>query len=191
MQFQVPQFIDIAPKIIGPLTLRQFLLITAAAFPSFLLFFVLQFWLWIIITGMLVGSSIVLAFGKINGQPIMRIAGAAFGYFWKPRLYLWKNKAEASPRTKEIEKMGKENFSLNNILKGFGKNRAEKTHIFPEDENKTPLGELSLKMNTWSHPIEKREKTTKLFGLMKSREKFEGLKKTTGEREVARRVDYR
>ena len=48
MQFQVPQFIETEDKIVGPLTLRQFLYIGAAGLLSFLLFFVLKIWFWFI-----------------------------------------------------------------------------------------------------------------------------------------------
>ena len=39
MQFQVPQFIDVENKIIGPLSLRQFLYLAGAGLISFMLFF--------------------------------------------------------------------------------------------------------------------------------------------------------
>jgi hypothetical protein len=61
MQFQVPQFIETEDKIIGPLTLKQFFYVAAAALVSFSLFFVLATWLWLLITIILGGVAVARA----------------------------------------------------------------------------------------------------------------------------------
>jgi len=101
MQFQVPQFIETEPKIVGPLTLRQFLYIAAAGGLSFILFFSLQTWLWFIITSLLGTIAAVLAFVKYNGQPMHVIIVAAFKYLWHPRFYLWQE-AKLKPKMPEV-----------------------------------------------------------------------------------------
>lgn len=89
-QFQVPQFIDVEDKIIGPLTLKQFLYLLAggaviviarALFVPFLFYFVALVVLLI---------SLALAFYKVDGVPFPKIVVAAFSYFSKPHLYIWK-----------------------------------------------------------------------------------------------------
>jgi hypothetical protein len=89
-QFQVPQFIDIEDKIIGPLTLKQFLyllgggavvIVARALFVPFLFY---------IISAFVLGLSLALAFYKVNGIPFPKIIAAALSYFSKPRLYIWK-----------------------------------------------------------------------------------------------------
>ena len=164
MQFQVPQFIDVAPKIVGPLTLRQFLYLASAAVPAFILFFVLQFWLWLIVTALLSLIALAFAFGKMNGQPLFRIGLAAFWYFWNPRFFLWRgergNTEVAIPST-------------------------------PKQERPS-LKDLVFKIATSSKPIEAREKISRPF--LKRREEpdeYESIRRTSGERESARRVDYR
>ncbi len=192
MQFQVPQFIDTAPKIIGPLTLRQFLYIAGAAIPAFLLFFILQFLLWIVVMSILVGGAVALAFTRINGQPLERVILAAFQYFWNPRIYLWKRTEEKIklPELHSPEK--KPMFDLRGMAGGLIKPFSGKSPLPKAPEARTPLSDLSLKMNTTVRPIEKREKTSRVFGLFGSdKELFEEFRKTTGEREEAKRIDYR
>jgi hypothetical protein len=194
MQFQVPQFIDTAPKLVGPLTLRQFLYIAAAALVSFLLFFILQFILWVIIAGMLVGGATALAFARVNGQPLERTLVAAFQYFWNPRIYLWKRTEEKArlPELHAPEKKSVLNFK--EIAEGLTKSLSFSA-IAPSKKplpERTPLTDLSLKMTTTVRPIEKREKSTRLFGLLgPQKDMFEEFRKTTGEREEAKRIDYR
>ena len=76
--FQVPQFIEEKPKIIGPFTLAQFLYLAAAAAISFASFYVFTFFLWILITIIVGGAAAALAFGKVEGQEMAKIAAKAF-----------------------------------------------------------------------------------------------------------------
>ena len=136
MQFQVPQFIDTKPKIVGPLTIQQFLYLAGAAIPMFLLFFVLQFWLWLIIAAILSVLAVGLAFGKYNGQPLPKIMLAAFYFFWKPRIYLWQKEIPA-PKIPELPKF----------------------EMQTEKPKRAPMKDILLKITTTKHPIAKREKT--------------------------------
>ena len=90
MQFQTPQFLDIENKIVGPLTIKQFLFLAGAGGLAFILFFFLKLWLWFIFTVFLGTLGISFAFIKYNSQPLYRIAWLAFNFFWKPRVYLWQ-----------------------------------------------------------------------------------------------------
>jgi len=92
--FQVPQFIDIEDKIIGPISLRQFLILVGTAAIVFLLFKVLQVWLWIIVGGSIGALGMALAFLKINGQNFSRVAVNFLKYMINPRLYVWQRSGE-------------------------------------------------------------------------------------------------
>ncbi len=128
MQYQVPQFIESEDKIIGPLTLKQFLYLAAAGGISFACFFFLKTWLWLIIT-LLVGiGGAALAFININGQPLPKVIIAAMGFYWKPRLYLWQ-KVEQTPQPRQSE-----------------------------EEPTSFLGNLKQQLTTSRAPIPKREK---------------------------------
>lgn len=92
MQFNVPQFIEIEDKLIGPLTLKQFLYLLGGGGLLFILWYVLTFGLFIIIAIPIGIFFILLAFYKVNGRPFINLIGAGIVYLTKPRLYLWKKK---------------------------------------------------------------------------------------------------
>lgn len=114
--FQVPQFIDVEDKIIGPLTLRQFLFVAGAALIIFLSNSVLQFWLWIIVSIFVALVGFTLAFLKINGQNFSRVAFNAIKYMIRPRLYVWQRgeikKVVKQQEVKSIEKKSEEKERL-------------------------------------------------------------------------------
>ncbi len=88
--FQVPQFIDIEDKIIGPLSLRQFIILAITGGLLFALFKIFQFWLFFIFGGIIAALGMSLAFVKINGQRFDKVALNALRYFISPRLYVWR-----------------------------------------------------------------------------------------------------
>lgn len=173
MQFQIPQFIDIENKIVGPLTIKQFLYLAGAGGVAFLLFFILQFWLWIMIAAVLAIIAGSLAFIKYNGQPLPIIAWHAFGFLWKPRLYLWQREVK--------EKIVK-------IPESAAVKRKDLKEYFPDMPS---VKKLMTDLMTSKAPIPKREKTSPSHWGKQPKEKFEILRKLTGEKEIARRVDYR
>jgi len=127
MQFQVPQFIDLEDKIIGPLTLKQFIYLGAAGAILFVLNFFLKLYMLIILGVPIVALAGLLAFGKINGQPFITFLMVVFGHAFKPQMFVWKKlpkekKPAETPKT-EIEKFREtpKEASLNKI-----KNIAEK-----------------------------------------------------------------
>ncbi|MFY9462670.1 MAG: PrgI family protein [Candidatus Sungiibacteriota bacterium] len=99
-QFQVPQFIMIEDKVIGPFTIKQFLYLAGGAAIIFLTNYFFQLIIVIpvaILIGSLAGS---LAFLKINEQPFPATLKHALLYALRPRLFLWKKEtaAKKSPR---------------------------------------------------------------------------------------------
>lgn len=169
MQFQVPQFIETEDKIIGPLTLKQFGFIAVGFGISFFLFFFLSLWLWIVLALIINSLTLSLAFIKINGIPLPQVAMAAIGYFWRPKFYLWK---KADTKMHKIEKSGAQ----------------------PIEERKSSISDIWEKLLTSKTPIPTREKASRPFIFTQSKahqEQFEVFRKITGEKEVARRVDYK
>jgi len=92
MQFNVPQFIEVEDKIIGPLTLKQFLYIGGGAGLLFMLWFFLKLAPFLIIAIPVVVICGALAFYKVNGRPFIAFLGSWIKYLRKPRLYLWRRK---------------------------------------------------------------------------------------------------
>ena len=100
-QFQVPQFITVEDKIIGPFTLKQFLYLLGAAAVLLLTWFFFHIILFLIIGLPLTALFTAMAFVKLNGQPFPTVFANAINYYLKPRLYLWQKTREN--REKSIE----------------------------------------------------------------------------------------
>ncbi|MFH1461028.1 MAG: PrgI family protein [Patescibacteria group bacterium] len=93
MQFKVPQFIELEDKIVGPLTLKQFLFILAGVGLLFVLWFFLNLSAFILAAIPVGAVCLALAFYRPYGRPLISLLGAFVNYLSKPRLYLWrKNK---------------------------------------------------------------------------------------------------
>lgn len=173
MQFQVPQFIETEDKVVGPFTLRQFIYVAIAGVIGFTLFFVLKLWLWIIIMLILFSVSASVGFIKVNGRPMAVFLQSAFSYIWSPRVYTLKpTSIEPIMTTKEIEKIGKKPLPVLGGIKS-----------------------LLEKMNTSKDAVPKRERTIAPTSFILSqkeiKERYEVIRRGTGEREMARRIDYR
>lgn len=68
-KFIVPQFIDKEDKILGPITVRQFLISLATVFVLFILYKLLKFVYFIPTALFTVGLGGTFGFVKVNGQP--------------------------------------------------------------------------------------------------------------------------
>ena len=103
MQYQVPQFIDIEDRIIGPLTLKQFIYLALAAAILFVAWFLFKFYIWIILALPITAIAMAFAFLKINDRPFLYFALAAITYFMKPRMYLFRTDLEMA-KTENVTK---------------------------------------------------------------------------------------
>lgn len=170
MQFQVPQFIETEDKIVGPLSLRQFGYVAAAAAVSMLLYFLVATWLWFILSLVVVGGGVGLAFVKVNGKPLFKLLTSAAGFYWRPQTYLWQSENRAVPKTEETLKseIGS-GFSLEKIVRGVALKSAW---------HKVEVGDRAS--------AEKAGLTLK-----RMKERYEVFRGLSGERKVAKRVDYR
>lgn len=89
MRFVVPQFIEVEDKIIGPISVRQFVIFLIAFGIIFIEYKLFGFVLFIFIALFTFGFAGIVAFAKINGQ--------AFHYFIlnivytirKPKVKIW------------------------------------------------------------------------------------------------------
>lgn len=90
MRFQVPQFIEVEDKIIGPFTIKQFVYLAGGGFMCYIIydFFPLIISIFLIaIVGLL---SFALAFYKINNRPFIEFLESAFTFYTKNNLYIWR-----------------------------------------------------------------------------------------------------
>jgi len=95
-QYQVPQFIDVEDRILGPITMRQFFIMLIPFGVGILLYFIVKFWLVIVIDLPVLIASAVFAFYKPYGMKFSRFFSSLLSFLMKPRMYLWKR--EEQPR---------------------------------------------------------------------------------------------
>lgn len=165
MQFQVPQFIETEDKIVGPFTLRQFLYVGIAGAMSFVLFFMVVTWLWAMLTVVLIALSLAFAFVKINGQPLTKIALAAFTFYWKPQAYVWQSENKPAEKKEEaIKSLAEEGF-IEKIVSGLMLKSAKEALQTKVQKSKKKVRELE--------------------------ERYMVFNRLSGERHAARRIDYR
>ena len=92
MQFQVPQFIERESKIVGPLTLRQFMYLAVPGASAFVLYFIAPANVFIIGTTLLGIIGLVLGFVKAGGRSVPEVLFHALGFSLGPKTYFWASK---------------------------------------------------------------------------------------------------
>jgi hypothetical protein len=101
MRFEVPQFIEVEDKIVGPFTWKQFVYLAGAAGALLVLFFVLPLVLFAFIGIPIAALGGFLAFHKINNRPFSIFLESFVQYFAGQKLYLWKRKNQQTVTHKE------------------------------------------------------------------------------------------
>jgi len=92
MQFVIPQFIDVEDKIIGPITLKQFLFLLGVAIFIFFIWYLFKLWFVVILGTPIVILAAALVLVKVNGRPLPGFLRAWLNYWSTPRFYVWKKK---------------------------------------------------------------------------------------------------
>lgn len=96
MRFEVPQFIEIEDKVVGPLTWRQFVYIAGGVGIMIILFLSAPFILFILFGLPIAALSMSLAFHKVNSRPFSIFLEALARYMTKNKLYLWRRETTQS-----------------------------------------------------------------------------------------------
>ena len=94
-QFTVPQFIDVEPKIIGPITVRQFLIMLAAALFIFVAYRIFDFTGFVIVSVIIFLIAMLFSFIKINGRPFHFFVLNIIQAIKRPGLRIWDHKSVA------------------------------------------------------------------------------------------------
>jgi hypothetical protein len=95
MQYRVPQFIEHEAKILGPLNLRQSLMVGGVIAICFFLYFAIgqeNFFLFMLIAALLTGIALAFSFGKVQGQTLEKVLKNFLNYNISPRIFLWRRK---------------------------------------------------------------------------------------------------
>jgi len=96
-QYPIPQFIEAEGKIAFFISFRQFFYLVAAGVVCFILYFVLPFFLFVVVSFAIGACSVVLAFVSVNGMPIINIILNSIGFATGTKDYTWKKKESPYP----------------------------------------------------------------------------------------------
>ncbi|MBU2595562.1 PrgI family protein [Patescibacteria group bacterium] len=109
MQYKVPQKIDLEDKIIGPLTLKQFIYLLGGGMLDYVIFTAAQsaFWGWLLIF-MVSLLALAFAFVQVEEQPFSYLMTSFLSYFLRPKIRLWDKRSKIKRtiefKNKKIEK---------------------------------------------------------------------------------------
>lgn len=128
MEFTVPKFIEREPKIVGPLTFKQFVYVAIAGAACFFLYFFVgkkNFPLFVIIAIILMGGSLALCFLKIKGYTLPMIVKNFFTYTISGKIFLWRRKI-VPPKMKKVKRFEKEEVEGETTLRMGKKSHLQK-----------------------------------------------------------------
>jgi hypothetical protein len=168
MQYQVPQFIETEDKVVGPFSLRQFAYVGVAALVCAIAYFFLQLWVFVIVAIVLLGGAGALAFVKINGQPLVKVVTAAAGFYWKPQTYVWKPDHPVQVQ-----------------------HHVPVEAPMPAPARKTIAAGESLHKSWQNLQTGTKLQSDRQFVEKKMAERYQIFQRIAGDRQAARRVDYR
>lgn len=106
-QFVVPQFIDVEAKIIGPVTVRQFLIIVAAGMTLVIAWKLVDIALFALFAFFIGGSALLVAFVPINGRPFHFFMLNIMENVRRPKFRVW-GKKYTTKQLNYYRKMGTE-----------------------------------------------------------------------------------
>ena len=119
-QIVVPQFIDIEPKIIGPIGPRQLIILIVTAGLIFLCYKLSSLIVFVVETLFICGLGGCFAFLKVNGRPFHYLILNLIQAYKLPHLRIWKKelipvRMKKEKKVKEIE-MGAKEISRRKLL---------------------------------------------------------------------------
>ncbi len=94
MRFEVPQFIEVEDKVVGPLTWRQFIYLAGGIGICIIIWFSAPLIVFVILGVPFGALAGFLAFHRINNRPFSLFLESFIKYWRSGRLYLWKKEQE-------------------------------------------------------------------------------------------------
>ena len=108
MQFAIPQFTDIEDKLIGPLTLKQFLALLATGGVALMFWslfgFGIIFFLFALPTTL---TGVMVTFAKFNGRPFFLYVGPLMAYMSQPKTMIYRREGVPVTFMKKVGGMPK------------------------------------------------------------------------------------
>ncbi len=104
MQFQMPRFLDIEDKVIGPLTFKQFIYLGGGIGLAYVAYRYLGLIYGFIFIGLFLFLGFSLSFWKPNSRPAITMFQAFLNHYTKSRMYVWQRPTKAERMKKEESK---------------------------------------------------------------------------------------
>lgn len=98
MEYHVPQFIEVEDKIVGPLTLKQFIYLAGTGGLCVVFFVYLPIVFAFLASAPVIAFGLALTFYKVNGKPFIEMLEAGFNYYTRSKLFLWKHGEPKPPQ---------------------------------------------------------------------------------------------
>ena len=108
MEYPLPQFLQIKPKVAGPFNFRQLAYIVGGALIALIFYFTAPLMTFILIGIPIMAVALILAFGKIKGFPIPTIMLRSFFFVFAGKKYIWKKIEGPAPIIPQAKKKKKE-----------------------------------------------------------------------------------
>lgn len=102
-QFVVPQFISEEASILGPIKVRQFVILLVAAGIMFVIFRFSDIALFVVLSVPIVGFTLILAFYSPNGRPFHYFLLNLLQTFGHPSLRVWKKEVTTAEVKADLE----------------------------------------------------------------------------------------
>src|SRR5437762_2926744 len=126
MQFAVPQFTDVEDKLIGPLTLKQFLFLFGDGLVILFFYSLLKFSIFFFLFAVPVGlAGIGMTFATFNGRPLYGYLGSFVKFVSRPQARIFKRE-EPEIEVKQIEKAKPQPVNAQKILDEPAESRLKK-----------------------------------------------------------------
>lgn len=135
-QFVVPQFIEVESKVIGPISVRQFIILLVTAGLMYVWFELFSFVVFIILAVFTLAVGGTFAFAKVNSQPFHTFILGVIQTAKRPRLAVWRREQQI----RVVEKAGRKDKK--------DKDKNQKAFIPKPDVSQSHLAELALIMDT-------------------------------------------
>jgi hypothetical protein len=178
MRYKVPQNIDLEDRVIGPLTLKQFIYLLAGGMVDYILYKSLDNWFgWFLIISV---SAIALAFAfaKIQEQDFSYFLSSLTAFLSKPKIYTWNKEIilEKIPKVAPLAKESDDQLTkdpqqirsrlrvLADIVDNQGWQGREKTmgnRVVSEQESDQILEEAEERKEGIEDPLEEVDPTKK------------------------------
>jgi hypothetical protein len=90
MRFQAPQFVDIKDKVIGPLTLKQFLIYLFAVLALVPVYLTVSLSFFITLAIPVLGVAAMFAHFRLHSKSLFQVFVNAVNYLFRGRLFIWR-----------------------------------------------------------------------------------------------------